>query len=95
MLKIMYVPGGGIWNQAAHYDNSTVTRLLDQAQVEADNAKRQALVQQVETIVLQDMPHIPVCERALLLGSRVSDDILGVVDRQNYIRVNTVADVKA
>jgi peptide/nickel transport system substrate-binding protein len=94
MLKIMYVPGGGIWNQAAHYDNATVTDLLNKAQVEADDTKRQSLVQQVEKIVLEDMPHIPVCERALLLGSRVNNDVVSVVDRQNYIRVKTMAELK-
>ncbi|MBV9358627.1 MAG: ABC transporter substrate-binding protein [Chloroflexi bacterium] len=94
MLKIMYVPGGGVWDQAAHYNNQTVTDLLNQAQIEPDDTKRQGLVQQVEKIVLQDMPHIPVCERALLLGSRVPEDIVSVVDRQNYIRVKTVAEMQ-
>jgi ABC-type transport system substrate-binding protein len=93
MLKIMYT-AGAVWNTAAHYTNNTVTDLLNKAQVEADDAKRLGLVQQVEKIVLQDMPHIPICERALLLGSRVRDDVVGVVARQNLIYVKTVADMK-
>src|SRR5207245_2517380 len=60
----------------------------------AEDWRRLGLVQQVEKIVLQDMPHIPICERALLLGSRVRDDIVNVVDRQNLIYVKTVAEMK-
>ncbi len=95
MLKIVYISPSGLWAEVARYQNSTVSDLLMKAEIEPDGHKRRALVTEVEKITLQDMPHIPVCERALLNGSRVRDDIFALIKHQNYMRVKTVAEMKS
>jgi peptide/nickel transport system substrate-binding protein len=94
VLKIAYTPGS-FWCDAAAYNNPKVTALLDKAQTELDSARRIALMNEAEKIGIDDMPHIPICERTLLMGTRVKDDILAVVKRENYIRAKTVAEMKA
>ena len=94
VLKIVYTPGN-IWCDAAAYNNPKVTDLLNQAQTELNEAKRIALMNEAEKIGIDEMPHIPICERALLMGTRVKDQILDVVKRENYIRIKTTSDMKA
>ncbi len=75
------------WGDAARYDNAQVTSLLDQASVENDPAKRKDLFSQVQKQALQDLPHIPICERVVLIGSRLPAAAVDAVTPGELIHV--------
>ena len=77
------------WGDAARYNNAQATSLLDQAGVESDPAKRKALFTEVQKIALQDLPHIPVCERVVLIGSRLPAPAVDAVTPGELIRVGS------
>lgn len=75
------------WGDAARYNNARITTLVDQAGVESDSAKRQALFTEVQKSVLQDLPHIPICERVVLIGSRLPTTAVDAVTPGELIRM--------
>ena len=77
------------WGDAARYDNAQVTALLDQASVETDPAKRKDLFTQVQKQTLQDLPHIPICERVVLIGSRLPATTVDAVSPGELIHVGS------
>jgi ABC-type transport system substrate-binding protein len=77
------------WGDAARYNNAQVTALLDQASVESDPGKRKDLFSQVQRQALQDLPHIPICERVVLIGSRLPATTVGAVTPGELIRVGS------
>jgi peptide/nickel transport system substrate-binding protein len=77
------------WGDAARYNNAQVTALLDQAGTQTDPAKRKDLFTQVQKLVLDDLPHIPICERVVLIGSRLPATVVDAVTPGELIRVGT------
>ena len=53
-----------------HYSNAEVDALLDQASVEADQAKRAALVEQVDQIARDEAAYIPLFFKENIFGVR-------------------------
>ncbi len=68
----LYIPGGA-WADPSGYSNPALVDILNKAAIELDLEKRKQLVASAEKIMVDDMPHIPVCERAVLAGSRLGD----------------------
>ena len=62
-------PGMGEGNRG-HYSNAEVDALLDQASVETDQAKRAALVEQVDQIARDEAAYIPLFFKANIFGVR-------------------------
>ena len=58
-------PGMGEGNRG-HYSNAEVDALLDQASVEPDQAKRAALVEQVDQIARDEAAYIPPCSSSTI-----------------------------
>lgn len=56
----------------AFYSNPQVDALLDKIKVEADQAKRNDMIKQAQTIILQDAPDVWVAYVPLLVGVRKS-----------------------
>lgn len=92
-LSTMLVKGG-FWANAARYDNPDVAALIDKAAVELDPARRKALLTDAQKLAYNDMPHIPIADRAVLTGTRLPNDVLAAVKRAEYIRVKTVAEMR-
>lgn len=62
-------PGMGEGNRG-HYSNAEVDALLDQASVEPDQAKRAALVEQVDQIARDEAAYIPLFFKENIFGVR-------------------------
>lgn len=62
-------PGMGEGNRG-HYSNAEVDALLDQASVETDQAKRAALVEQVDQIARDEAAYIPLFFKDNIFGVR-------------------------
>ena len=62
-------PGMGEGNRG-HYSNAEVDALLDQASVETDQAKRAALVEQVDQIARDEAAYIPLFFKENIFGVR-------------------------
>ena len=62
-------PGMGEGNRG-HYSNAEVDALLDQASVEPDQAKRAALVEQVDQIARDEAAYIPLFFKHNIFGVR-------------------------
>ena len=62
-------PGMGEGNKG-HYSNAEVDALLDQASVETDQAKRAALVEQVDQIARDEAAYIPLFFKDNIFGVR-------------------------
>ena len=53
--------GPGVWgNNDAHYDNPAYDKLIADAKVEADPAKRTQLLHDAEALLMTDLPIIPI-----------------------------------
>jgi ABC-type transport system substrate-binding protein len=91
-MSLMFVPGGS-WCDAARYKNPDVAGLIQNAATELDTGKRRQLLADAQKLIYQDMPHIPISERAVLSGTRVQGNVLDSVQRAEYIRVKTVAEM--
>jgi ABC-type transport system substrate-binding protein len=91
-MSLMFVPGGS-WCDAARYKNPDVAGLIQKAATELDTGKRRQLLADAQKLIYQDMPHIPISERAVLSGTRVPGNVLDSVQRAEYIRVKTVAEM--
>ena len=63
------MPGMGEGNRG-HYSNAEVDALLDQASVETDQAKRAALVEQVDQIARDEAAYIPLFFKENIFGVR-------------------------
>jgi len=78
-------------NNDTQYANAEVDRLLDQADAETDEATRLSLYQQVEQIVVNDMPWIPLFHDkfSVLIKPYVKGYILPpfVIPRMRYVQI--------
>ena len=54
----------------ANYSNPEVSALLDQASVETDEAKREQLYKQVQAIVHEELPYLPIFNMELFIGGQ-------------------------
>jgi peptide/nickel transport system substrate-binding protein len=48
----------GLYYGTAHYDNAEVSRMIDEARGETDNAKRTALYARIQTQIVEDPPEL-------------------------------------
>jgi peptide/nickel transport system substrate-binding protein len=48
----------GLYYGTAHYDNAEVSRMIDEARGEPDNAKRMALYARIQTQIVEDQPEL-------------------------------------
>jgi peptide/nickel transport system substrate-binding protein len=48
----------GLYYGTAHYDNAEVSRMIDEARGETDNAKRTALYARIQTQIVEDQPEL-------------------------------------
>jgi peptide/nickel transport system substrate-binding protein len=48
----------GLYYGTAHYDNAEVSRMIDEARGETDNAKRMALYARIQTQIVEDQPEL-------------------------------------
>ena len=48
----------GLYYGTAHYENAEVSRWIDEARAETDNAKRMALYARIQTQIVADQPEI-------------------------------------
>lgn len=58
-----------------HYSNAEVDALLDQASVETDQAKRAALVEQVDQIARDEAAYIPLFFKENIFGVRARHSV--------------------
>lgn len=85
-LEVLFHSGAE--NNVGGYSNKEFDRLLDEAAVETDQAKRMSLYQQAETVLLEDAPFIPLWHDVnyVLVKPYVkgySPNALGLVDLKN------------
>jgi peptide/nickel transport system substrate-binding protein len=75
------------WGDAARYDDPQVAELLQQASVEPDPDRLKELLVEAQLAAYEDLPHIPIADRAVLSASLLPEDTLEAVDPGEYIRV--------
>lgn len=92
MLGNYFTPGV-LWNDAARYKNLEVAGLIEKAATEVDANRRKALTTQLQKLAAQDFPHIPISERAVLVGTRLPNDIIAAVNNDQFFRVKNVAEM--
>jgi peptide/nickel transport system substrate-binding protein len=80
----------GSWNFGG-YSNARIDVLRDQIAVEVDQAKRQAMIDEVHTIMRADLPYIPLHQQALSWGIRSNVDLVQRADnffQLRWVKVN-------
>ena len=75
----------GSWNFGG-YSNARVAELRDQIAVEVDQAKRQAMIDEVHTIFRAELPYIPLHQQALSWGVRSNIDLVQRADNFFQLR---------
>jgi peptide/nickel transport system substrate-binding protein len=76
-INLYYVtPPLGVVNMS-NYSNQRVDEIFRAARTEMDEAKRQALLDEAQTILSQELPHVPILENKLQYAVR--DGVKGVV----------------
>lgn len=80
---------GTFWGDAARYDNKRVAGLLDEASREDDVDARAKVLLDTQKIVAEDVPHIPIADRAVLSGTRLPADVLTAMTPGEYLVVGT------
>ena len=73
--RSLFVPGS-FAADGFRYDNPVVTKLIDLATAAVAPDKRIELFHEAQRLVFEDMPIIPISERVVLVGNRISRDIL-------------------
>ena len=62
----IFVTGGG--NNDSGYSNSDYDKLISEAKVESDTAKRKELLREAEDILMEDMPILPIYYYTTVMG---------------------------
>lgn len=75
--------GQGQYN-CGHYSNPEVDKLVTDANVETDPAKRAALLQKVETTLYNDAAFVPLHWQNLAWGAKSNVDIKPIVNPMNF-----------
>ncbi len=68
----------------ANYSNPKVTELLDKAAITIDAKEREALYKQVQALVAQDVPYIPIFNMTYVLVSQKGVGGIGVYSSLNH-----------
>lgn len=80
----------GSWNFAG-YSNARVDELLPMIQTELDDAKRQAMIDEVHQIIYDDVAYVPLYIQPLVWGSKDNIDLTQRTDNffiLNWVTVN-------
>jgi peptide/nickel transport system substrate-binding protein len=78
----------GSWNFGGYW-HPRIEALRDQIAVEVDQAKRQAMIDEVHTIFRDDVPYIPLHQQALSWGVRGDIDVVQRAD--NFFQLRWVS----
>lgn len=62
----IFVTGGG--NNDSGYSNPDYDKLIAEAKVESDTAKRKELLREAEDILMEDMPILPIYYYTTVMG---------------------------
>jgi ABC-type transport system substrate-binding protein len=71
----LFVPGG-LWYRWIGYDNPQVTDLVTRAGSSLSPEERVELLHQMQELLAEEMPYIPISERVVLVASRIPRNIL-------------------
>jgi peptide/nickel transport system substrate-binding protein len=84
----------GIWSVWTNYagKHPEIDRLLSQATQTTDPGQRRSLVSQIAKVVSDDPNLVPIVERTVVVGTRLSTDILYFATPGSTIRVSTVSE---
>jgi oligopeptide transport system substrate-binding protein len=92
----LFVSGGG--NNNTGYANPDYDRILAQALATSDSSARAALHQQLETLLMRDLPIIPLYfyKRVFLINPRVKNWVPNIIDNRAWqnIDINTADTAK-
>ncbi|MFQ5973394.1 MAG: ABC transporter substrate-binding protein [Alphaproteobacteria bacterium] len=88
---LMATPGGGVgsWNFGG-YSNARVDELLPRIQVELDTAARQAMIDEVHTILRDDVVYVPLHVQPLLWAAKDNIELSQRADNFLILRWITV-----
>ncbi len=75
--------GKGQYN-CGHYSNPELDKLVEDANVETDPAKRAAMLQQVEKTLYDDAAYVPLHWQNLAWGAKSNVDIAPIVNAMNF-----------
>ena len=83
---------GGTPSNATGYHNPRVNKLIEDAFVEQDKAKRIRLMKEAQEIILDDVPHIFICQPDFQLAMR--KDVVGYVAQNTELHHLWLLDKK-
>jgi len=89
----MFVPGS-FWTDKARYNNPAMTALFDQASKEVDPDKHVEILKQIQLLGFEDLPHIPLLDRNVLIGSRLPPNVFAMTSGSDILWTATLAEAK-
>ncbi len=85
---------GGAWTKWGNFDDPKIDELFPQISAATDQTKRLDLFHQMLDLAYQDLPLIPISERAVLSGTRIDPKYFQAINNGDSFYVPTLASVE-